>query len=230
TQFVATEQMLSERQIDFDIINLDALATDLKAGAGTFTTDSNNAYRTVIIPAASVLSEAELERLRSFAKGGGHVLFLGRTPSQIYAKTILHARASTAADFSFATVETSAELPPTPTPPGQAPAAPPAPQAVPAAVESALSKAVPVREVALDTPDTAIKVLTRRLKDADVYFFFNEGAKSETHTVTLRAVGHAAESWDPATGVVSPLTATASKGSITVKLDLAPYATQLLTV
>ena len=34
TAFVATEQMLSERQIDFDIINQDALATDLKAGPG----------------------------------------------------------------------------------------------------------------------------------------------------------------------------------------------------
>jgi hypothetical protein len=32
--FVSTERMLAERQIDFDIINLDALATDLKAGPG----------------------------------------------------------------------------------------------------------------------------------------------------------------------------------------------------
>src|SRR6185312_5706539 len=131
TQFVATEQMLSERQIDFDIINLDALAIDLKAGPGTLSTDSGNSYRTVIIPSARVLSAAELDRLRAFAKGGGHVLFLGRTPSQIYTRTILDARAATAADFSFATVETSAELPPTPTPPGQPPAAPPAPQVVP---------------------------------------------------------------------------------------------------
>jgi hypothetical protein len=230
TQFVATEQMLSERQIDFDIINLDALATDLKAGPGTLTTDSGNAYRTVIIPSASVLSDAELDRLRAFAQGGGHVLFLGRTPSQIYTKTILDARAATPADFSFATVETSAELPSTPTPPGQPPAAPPAAQEVPAAIERALSKAVPAREVALDSPDTAIKVLTRRLKDADVYFFFNEGADPATRTVTLRTAGHTAESWNPATGAVSPLTATAAKGSVMLKLDLAPYSTQLITV
>jgi hypothetical protein len=230
TQFVATEQMLSERQIDFDIINLDALATDLKAGTGTLATDSGNAYRTAIIPSASVLSENELDRLRAFTKGGGHVLFLGRTPSHIYAKTILDARDATAADFSFATVETSAELPPTPTPPGQAPAAPPAPQAVPAAIESALSKVVPVRSVALDTADTAIRVLTRRLKDADVYFFFNEGAEPASRTVTLRTAGHVAEAWDPATGAVSPLTATAGKGFVTVKLDLTPYATQLISV
>jgi hypothetical protein len=230
TQFVATEQMLSERQIDFDIINLDALATDLKAGPGTLTSDSGNAYRTVILPSASVLSVAELGRLRAFAKGGGHVLFLGRTPSQIYTKAILDARTATPADFSFATVETSAELPPTPTPPGQPPVAAPAPQGVPAAIESAISKAVPMREVALDAPDTAIKVLTRRLKDADVYFFFNEGAQPASRTVTLRSAGHTAESWDPTTGAVSSLTATPGKGSVAVKLELAPYATQLITV
>lgn len=230
TAFVATEQMLSERQIDFDIINIDALATDLKAGPGTLTTDSGNAYRTVIIPSASVLSAAELDRLRAFAKGGGHVLFLGRTPSLIYAKTILDARAATPADFSFATVETSAQLPPTPTPPMQPPAAPPAPQVVPAAIESALAKAVPVREVALDSPDTAVKVLTRRLKDADVYFFFNESARPASHTVTLRTAGRTAEAWDPATGAVTPLTPHAEKGAVAVKLDLAPYATELITV
>ena len=34
TAFVSSERMLAERQIDFDIINQDALATDLKAGPG----------------------------------------------------------------------------------------------------------------------------------------------------------------------------------------------------
>ena len=42
TAFVATEQMLSERQIDFDIINIDALATDLKAGPGYLESMSGN--------------------------------------------------------------------------------------------------------------------------------------------------------------------------------------------
>src|SRR6266702_7157565 len=144
TAFVATEQMLSERQIDFDIINQDALATDLKAGAGTLRgtleTMSGNAYRTVIIPSASVLSQAELDRLRALAKGGGKVLFFGRTPTLIYGKTILDARAATPAAFAFATVETSAQLPATPTPPAQAPTSAPGPQIVPAASETALNK------------------------------------------------------------------------------------------
>ncbi len=235
TAFVATEQMLSERQIDFDIINQDALAIDLKPGldaaSGYLETMSGNAYRTVIIPSAMVLTQTELDRLQALAKGGGRVLFLGKTPTMISGKTILDSRAATPADFAFATVETSAQLPPTPTPPAQAPAAPPAPQIVPAAIEAALNKVIPLRAVTLDAPDTALKVNTRYLEDARVYLFFNEGAQPVSHTVTLSAGGSMkVEAWDPATGAVAPMAATPGRGSVTVKLDLKPYATQLITI
>ena len=230
TAFVSTERLLAERQIDFDIINQDALATDLKAGPGTLESMSGNAYRTVIIPSAAILTQTELDRLKAFASGGGKVLFLGRTPSLISGKTILDARAATPADFSFATVETSAQLPPTPTPPAQAPTAPPGPQIVPADIETALATVIPTRDVILDAPDTALKVNTRRLKDASVFFFFNEGAQPSAHSVTIKADGRKVEAWDPATGTVSPVAATPSKGSVTVKLDLKPYETKLITV
>jgi hypothetical protein len=230
TAFVATEQMLSERQIDFDIINLDALATDLKAGSGMLETMSGNQYRTVIVPSAMVLSQAELDRLKALVLGGGKVLFVGRTPSLIYGKNILDARSATVSDFSWATVETSAELPPTPTPPAQAPATPPSPQVVPTAIETALNKVIPTREISLDSADTALKVNTRRLKDANVYLFFNEGAKESTHTVTLMAEGKTAETWDPVNGTVSALSSTTGKGVIKVKIDLKPYETKLMTV
>ena len=228
TQFVSTERLLSDHQIDFDIINQDALATDLHAGPGTLTTDSGNAYSTVILPAPMVLTQTELDRLQAFARGGGKVLFLGGTPSIISGRTILDSRAATPADFTFATVET-AQLPPTPTPPAQPPAAPPGPQVVPAAIEAALAKATPTRTVALDTPDPAIKVLTRQLKDARVFFFFNESAQPVSHTVTLKIAGKA-EAWDPATGAVPPLASTPAAGGVCIKLDLKPYETELVTV
>ncbi|MGP8258836.1 MAG: glycosyl hydrolase [Acidobacteriaceae bacterium] len=230
TAFVSSERMLSERQIDFDIINLDALATDLKAGPGTFETMSGNKYRVVILPSLAVISQAELDRLKAFAKGGGKVLFLGRTPSMISQKTIMDSRAATPADFAWATVETSAQLPPTPTPPGAPPAEPPAPQVVPAAIETALNAVIGPRDVALDSPDTALKVMTRRLKDANVYLFFNEGAQASAHSVTLKSPGKTVEVWDTETGKISTLASTADKGSITVKLALKPYETELLTV
>jgi len=229
TAFVATEQMLSERQIDFDIINQDALATDLKAGPGTLETMSGNQYRTVIIPSALILSQPELDRLKALVSGGGKVLFLGRTPSLISGKTILDARAATASDFSFATVETEAELPPTPTPPAQAPAAPPAAQSVPAPIEAAVNMVVAgTRLLAPGDPDRALKVVTRRLKDANVYLFFNESAQETSHQVTLE--GKTAEKWDPVAGTVSLLASTPGKGTVKVKLDLKPYETKLITV
>jgi alpha-L-rhamnosidase len=231
TAFVASEQMLSERQIDFDIINQDALATDLRAGPGTLETMSGNQYRTVVIPSASIVSQTELDRLKALAKNGGKVLFLGRTPTLISGKTILDARAATPADFAFATVETSAQVPPTPTPPAQAPATAPTPQVVPAAIEAALDKVIGHRDVAIDSPDTALKVLTRRLKDANVYLFFNEGPQPSAHSVTLKAEGKTVEAWDPATGSVSPFASTsANRGALTIKLDLKPYETRLLTI
>ena len=230
TAFVSTERMLAERQIDFDIINQNALAEDLKAGLGYLESMSGNQYRTVIIPSASILTQTELDRLRALAKGGGKIFFLGRTPTLISGKTIMDARAATAADFAWATVETSAQLPATPTPPAAAPATPPGPQVVPVEIETALNTVIGTREVALDTPDTALKVMTRRLKDADVYLFFNEGAQGSSHSVTLKTAGKTVEAWDAATGTVSPVVSTAVKGGVSVKLDLKPYETQLLTV
>jgi len=230
TAFVSSERMLAERQIDFDIININALAEDLKAGPEYLESMSGNRYHTVIIPSAAVLTQAELYRLKALAKGGGKVLFLGRTPTLIEGKTMLDARAATPEDFEFATVETSAQLPATPTPPAAAPATPPGPQVVPAEIETALNTVIGTREVALDTPDTALKVMTRRLQNANVYLFFNEGAQASSHSVTLKAAGKTVEAWNPAMGTVSPVAWTAGKGGVTVKLDLKPYETELLTV
>jgi hypothetical protein len=229
--FVSTERMLSERQMDFDIVNDDALATDLKAKPGAFETASGSEYRVVIVPAAMAISEGALGRLKEFANGNGKVLFLGNVPTLIYGRTILNARTATPADFAFATVETSAQMAPTPTPPMQPPASAPEPQVVPPAIEAALNKVVPTRPITLDAPDTALRVMTRRLKDADVYFLFNESGRPFSRAVTLKTNGKKVETWDAQTGIISPVKdATAPNGSVTVKLDLKPYETRLLLI
>jgi hypothetical protein len=176
------------------------------------------------------LSQASLERLKAFAKGGGKVLFLGRTPALISGKTILDSRASTPADFAVARVETSAQLPPTPTPPAQAPTSPLTAQVVPAAIAAALNAAVGPREVALDAPDTSLRILTRQLKDAGVFLFFNEGAAASAHSIAIRTEGKTVEAWDPVSGTVAAVPAKIGNGTVTVKLDLGPYETRLLTV
>jgi hypothetical protein len=101
---------------------------------------------------------------------------------------------------------------------------------VPVAIETAVNAVVGAREVALDTPDASLKVMTRKLKDASVYLFFNEGAQTIDHAVTVKAVGQTAEVWDPQTGEVAPVTSMPAKGGVTVKVALKPYETELLVV
>jgi hypothetical protein len=227
--FVSMERMLSERQIDFDIVNDDALAKDLAAGHGTLATPSGNRYGTIILPNVSLLSQAALARLRVVANGGGRVLFVGRVPSLISGRTILDARAAKPEDFSWASV-VSSELSPTPTPPAQPPASPPSPQIVPDAIARAVSKAVLAHDVSLATASTALRYMRRRLKDADVFLFFNEGAENFTSNVTVRSDGRRIERWDPQTGTTTVIAATGQNGSMTVPLSLKPYETSVLVV
>lgn len=232
--FVSTERLLSERQIDFDIVNEDALATDLKAGHGTLETMSGNQYRTVIVPGAIALSQAALDRLQAFAAGGGKVLFLGRTPSLIAGRTILNARAATAADFAWATVETSAQLPETPTPPAYPPAAPPTPQVVAPAILQAVNSVVTDRDLWLSSPDTSLRCMTRRLKDSSVYLFFNESSAPISDSVNFRNEGEntrqLVEEWNPTTGAVSSVVSTRARGTMSVQLQLKPYEMRVLMV
>lgn len=229
TQFVSMERLLSEHQIDFDIVSEDALAKDLVLGKGAFGTMSGNQYRAVIIPDASLISEGALARLRSFAAGGGRVLFLGRTPSLIAERTILHARTAGADEFSWATV-VPGELPATPTPSDEPPAQPPAPQAIPPAMLQSILAAIPEREIVLDQPDTAWRMMKRRWRDADVTLFFNEAAAASTHTVSLMGRGKNVEVWDPQTGTIAPVKAERSTGGWKVSIALQGFETRVLVV
>ena len=229
TAFVSTERLLSEHQIDFDIVSKDGLARDLKADKGTFETQSGNSYRTVILPDPMVIASDTMTRLKAFAEGGGKVLFLGGAPRLIAGRTIRDARPATASDFAWATIET-AQLPPTPTPPAFPPAEPPPPEAVSPEVLAALASSVVQPVVRLDTPDTALRVMKRRWKNADVYLFFNEGARDCSDAVVLMTTGRTTERWDAQTGSVSALKSVRNGGHPTVQLHLQPYETEVVVV
>lgn len=226
-QFVAAERLLGEHQVDFDIVNMDALASDLKAGKGVLTSASGNSYHTVLLPDPAVLSEAVLTRLRQFAAGGGKVVLLGQTPSLIYIKDIEKARAPKPDEFAFASVA-QGDLPAVPTPPAQPPQAPPGPMSVPPLLLETVMKAVGPPTISLDSADPALKVLTRRLSDADVFLLFNEGAAPLSRTVTLRTQSSKMERWDAETGTISPIATHRRRGDLSVTLDLKPYETELL--
>jgi beta-galactosidase GanA len=229
TQFVSTERLLSEHQIDFDIISEDALAKDLVLGSGRFETMSGNEYRTVILPSVSLLSQAAFERLRRFTASGGHVLFLGRTPSLIAGKSILNARTPQPGDFSWATV-VPGELSPTPTPSDNPPAQPPAPQVIPPSMLQTILSAIPAPDITLDRPDTAWRIMKRRWKDADVYLFFNEGAVASTHTVSLMGRGKKMEVWDPQTGKITPVMEHHTIDGFNVSIALQGFETRVLVL
>jgi len=229
SQFVSTERLLSEHQIEFDIVSEDALANDLQAGKGTFQTRSGNLYRTVIMPNVSLLSGKALERLRSFAAGGGHVLFLGRTPSLIAGRTILEARTAKPAEFYWATV-VSGDLSPTPVPSDAPPSHPPEPQVIPLAILTAIQSAVSEPGITLDRPDTAWRMMRRQWKDADLYLIFNEGSAVSSHAVTINGTRKRIEVWDPQTGEVTPMHDRTSKAGSIVEIKLHGYETDVLVV
>ncbi len=227
---VSTERLLSENQIDFDLINEDAVTSDLKAVKGGFTTLSGNTYRTIVIPMADLLTSKAVAKLKAFAQNGGQVLFLGRFPTQITDKAYKDARPATAADFAWATLQPDM-LDATPVPPAQPPASAPGPLNPPAALVTAVHKAVGTDDLALATPDTGVKYTHRTLKDASVFLLFNEQNAAVNNTVTLRASGHTVEIWDPQNGTTAPVTdATARDGTITLSLALDPYATRIFVI
>jgi hypothetical protein len=226
--FVSAERMLSEHQTDFDVVSEDALGRDLKSEGGVFSTDSGNGYRTVIVPGATVLSEQAFARLKTFRAGGGKVLFLGDTPNLIAGRAYKDARECKREDFAWADVA-GGNLPATPTPPANPPSEPPGPLQIPPGILQALKKAIGKPTVTLDTPDTALRVMKRQWKDADLYLFFNEGPNATSHQVTLPSGGKA-EVWNAQTAEISKLDAKSSSAGLALSLSLGPYETRVIVI
>jgi hypothetical protein len=89
---------------------------------------------------------------------------------------------------------------------------------------------IPVRDVELDRMDTALRVMKRSWKDADVYLIFNEGVETANHTLTLVGRGKSASMWDPQTGTVTSMKVVRAPGGLKVHLALKGYETAVLVV
>lgn len=180
-------QVLTEAQQDFDFVDETAFASVLTLEKGVFTNLSGQTYRAVIIPSVTVISQAALDRLRAFAQGGGTVISLGRAPALVTKGNFLHAGGP--AEFDWAVREPSGEITP------------------------AILAALPPPDVSLDRPAPGLKATHRRLRDADVYFLFNEGNEPLTRTVTLAGKG-TVQSWDAATGTQSAVPGVKTAGAV----------------
>lgn len=227
--FVATERMLSEMQVDYDLVDEDAVGTLLKASGGTFETASGNRYRTIIVPMPDLMPKAVVDRLRTFASSGGKVLFLGRTPPRITEGSYRGARPARPDEFAWAAL-TAVPLAPVPTPPDQPPSAPPPAQVVPPTLASAVRQAVGHEDLQLASGGTALRYTHRQLADAKVFFLFNESAGRVNTTVTLRGAGRGVESWDPSSGEARKIATRAVRGGRSLMIDLGQYESKILVL
>jgi hypothetical protein len=85
-------------------------------------------------------------------------------------------------------------------------------------------------DVAFDRPCPAVKYAHRRLKDADLYFFFNESEQSQSREATLAGSGRA-QAWDAASGAIRPLSeARAGKGVVRLPLVFEPYEARFVVI
>ena len=92
----------------------------------------------------------------------------------------------------------------------------------------AILSAIPERDLALDRPDTAWRIMKRRWKDADVYLIFNEGAAASTHTVSFIGQGKKMEVWDPQTGGITPVTTLKSIDGLKASIALQGFEARVL--
>ena len=228
--FVSMERALSEHQVDFDIVDEDAVGGGMRMEHGAFVSGSGNRYRTVLVPRAGLLPGSTADRLRTFAASGGKVMFLGAAPTGVARRNFRDASAFPAKEFAAAPV-IAVDLPPVPTPPQFPPAAPPAAMPLPQGLATLLQTVDPHPAFVLKAPDTAVRVLHRTLRDADVFFLFNESAHPVTNTASLNVRGRRVERWDGQTAAVLAVhDAKVGHNSVTVPLQLAPYETMCLVV
>jgi hypothetical protein len=207
TSFLALVHQLLQHQRDLDFVDEYALSQSLKLQGNELINQSGQAYRAILVPPVDAMSKAALDRLRVFAQAGGKVIFFGNAPRLVMDKNFRTATGP--ADISWATLE-------------------PAPEITPKVLA-----ALPAPDVATDQDTTWLKYNHRRMKDADLYFFFNEGDQplSLKTTVQSGATAGQAQNWDAMTGKIAPWDgATFANGKTTLPLELPPWGTKIVVI
>jgi hypothetical protein len=207
TDFLAVVHQLMQHQRDVDFVDEGALSSGLKLQGGALINASGQAYRGIVVPPVDAMSKAALDHLRAFAQAGGKVIFLGHAPKLVMDRNFITATGP--ADISWAMFEDQV------------------------AVTPKLLAELPEPDVAVDQDTTWLKYNHRRLKDADVYFFFNEGGDplDLKATVATNGTAQAAQVWDGRTGQIETLPGATFTGSKSVlPLKIGPWETKLVVI
>jgi hypothetical protein len=197
---------LFEHQVDWDYFDEQSLSSVSTISNGGFTNLSGQTYKAIVLPSMTVITRVGLERLQAFAKAGGKVIFVGKTPTLVLDKTYLDAKQETP-DLSFATlVEASGDITP------------------------AVLAALPKPDVKVDADFPRLTYTHRQYADGDLYFFFNESDKAETRMATIAGHGMA-QDWDMLTGEIHPMAGeTVDGGGVKIALALGPYESKAVMV
>jgi hypothetical protein len=196
---------LFEHQVDWDYFDEQSLSSVATIDNGGFKNLSGQTYKAIVVPSSTVITRTGLQRFQAFAKAGGKVIFVGKTPGLVVDQTFLNAK--DVPDLSFATLlEPAGDITPR------------------------VIAALPQPDVKLDAGFPRLTYTHRSWRDAEMYFFFNESDQPESRTATIAGRGQA-QAWDLATGEIHPLAAaTAENDSVRFPLVLGPYEAKVVVV
>jgi hypothetical protein len=196
---------LFEHQVDWDYFDEQSLSSVATIDNGGFKNLSGQTYKAIVVPSSTVITRPGLQRFQAFAKAGGKVIFVGKTPGLVVDKTFLNAK--DVPDLSFATLlEPAGDITPR------------------------VIAELPKPDVKLDAGFPRLTYTHRSWRDAEMYFFFNESDQPESRTATIAGRGQA-QAWDLATGEIHPIAAaTAENDSVRFPLVLGPYEAKVVVV
>ncbi len=195
TSLLSVSQKLMENQYDFDYLDEQGLSSILKIGNGSLTNMSGQSYTTIIIPSITAISKTALSKLQDFSTTGGKVVFLGHLPSIVVEKSFLNAINTNALDWALN--ESSGNL------------------------TDRVIEAMKVPDLKIDKYLPQVKYIHRVLKDADLYFIFNESKEEVSFNVSFSEKGKQ-QIWDATSGKISSL-----KGS---EFSLGPWETRFVVI
>jgi hypothetical protein len=188
-------RQLLENQLDFDFVDEQALTLMLKIENGGLTNLSGQSYKTIVIPSLSVISSASLSKLKDFSLAGGRVIFVGNLPTLAVGKNFREA--GKPGDLAWAHHEKDSLL----------------------TVES--FKLIEHSDIKINKTLPHVKYLHRELKDADLYFIFNEKKEPVSFNINFYRKGKM-QVWDAETGKIAEFT-----GPL---LELGPWETKFIVM
>jgi hypothetical protein len=204
TSVLDIARQLMECQLDFDFIDEQALSSVLTLDNGTFVNLSGQSYRAIIIPDIQIISNSSLLKLIEFAASGGKVIVMGKRPCLAFDENIANARESDL--FKWAINEPSGRL------------------------TSKIKDELPAPDLQIDTVYPLLKYTHRKLKDAELYFIFNEGMEPLSFNISLSGYGKANE-WDAETGEITPLeNAVTNNGRTNAGITLEGWETMFIVI